>query len=72
MFYHPQSGKFIAINDKLFDIKANYNIQVMRFDGLVVYEDSGFLNLKANEKRELGALDTAFFAGSENNTVVYT
>ncbi len=63
LFFHPSSAKFVAINDKLVEIKAKYNIQVIRFDGLVVYQDSGLLSLKANEKREIGALDTAYFAG---------
>jgi len=72
LFFHPNSGKFVAINDKLVEIKAKYNIEVIRFDGLVVYQDSGLLSLKPNEKREIRALDTAYFAGKENNTVVYT
>ena len=48
LFYHPHSGKFIAINDKLTMIKANFNIKLMKFDGQVLYEDRGSLDLSTN------------------------
>lgn len=48
LFYHPVKNNFVAVNDKLYTVKANYKIEVMMFSGKVIYEDSGVLELKEN------------------------
>lgn len=37
LFYHPAKNNFVAVNDKLYTVKANYRIEVMMFSGKVIY-----------------------------------
>ena len=70
LYYHPHTKKFVAINDKLVPIKANYLIQAIKFDGHILFEESGSLSLHANEKRELKAIDYKLVDGIEKSCVI--
>jgi len=48
LFYHPHSGKFVAINDKLFGITAKYYIKLMTFNGSVLFQDTNYIELRVN------------------------
>ena len=45
LFYHPHSNRFVVVNDKLVLIKANYNIEVMTFDGETIFSDADSISL---------------------------
>ena len=45
LFYHPHSNRFVVVNDKLVPIKANYNIEVMTFDGETIFSDADSISL---------------------------
>ena len=48
MYYHPHSGKVVAVNDKLVTIKANYIVEVMTFDGKVLFSEATSMVLAPN------------------------
>jgi beta-mannosidase len=72
LFYHPVKNNFVAVNDKLYGVKANYRIEVATFDGTMLFEESGSISLNINEKRELHPLEVKYISGKESRAYVYT
>lgn len=63
LFYHYRSNKIVALNDKLYPIKANYLVEIILFNGTVLFKEDGSIELKQNEKRNLFDLENVIFNG---------